>query len=73
MEIVLRTELAHGGNPILRWMASNTVVRTGPTGLMKPDREKSREKIDGICALLDALGRAMVVPVTDRTFDCFQL
>jgi phage terminase large subunit-like protein len=63
MELVLRKEFAHGDNPVLKWMAGNTVVKIGPTGLMKPDKEKSREKIDGISALLDALGRAMVVPI----------
>jgi phage terminase large subunit-like protein len=61
MELVLKQEITHGGNPVLAWMSSNVVVRTGPTGLMKPDKEQSREKIDGIVALLDALGRAMLV------------
>jgi phage terminase large subunit-like protein len=64
MEIVLRGELAHGGNPVMRWMANNTVVQLSATaGLMKPDKQRSREKIDGISALLDALGRAMIVPI----------
>jgi len=66
MELVLRAEIAHGGNPVLRWMVSNTVVKAGPTGLMKPDKEKSREKIDGVSALLDALGRAMVTPIQQK-------
>jgi phage terminase large subunit-like protein len=44
-------------------MASNTVVRVGPTGLIKPDKQHSTEKIDGISALLTALGRAMIVPL----------
>jgi phage terminase large subunit-like protein len=66
MELVLTGELAHGNNPVLRWMASNTVVRVGATGLLKPDKERSAEKIDGISALLDALGRAMVVVITPK-------
>ena len=65
MELVLRREFAHGGNPVLRWMISNLVVRVGATGLMKPDKEKSRERIDAVSALLDALSRAMVVPIPD--------
>jgi phage terminase large subunit-like protein len=65
-ELVLTQQIAHGAHPVLRWMASNLVVRVGPTGLMKPDKEKSQEKIDGICALLDALGRAMVVPIQPK-------
>jgi len=72
MELVLRQELAHGGNPVLKWMAGNTVVKIGATGLMKPDKERSREKIDGVSALLDALGRAMVVSIEQApTFEPF--
>jgi phage terminase large subunit-like protein len=59
LEMVLRKEITHLDNPVLRWMASNLVVRIGPTGLLKPDKQKSTEKIDGMSALLDALSRAM--------------
>ena len=57
--------LVHGGNPVLRWMASNTVVKQDPAGNLKPDKEKSSEKIDGIVALIMALGRAALR--TDHT------
>jgi phage terminase large subunit-like protein len=74
LELVLTEDFAHGGNPVLRWMASNVMVSVGATGLLKPDKAKSREKIDGISALLNALGRAMVVPVMDvREYECFLL
>jgi phage terminase large subunit-like protein len=75
MELVLKQELAHGADPILRWNVSNLVVRIGPTGLMKPDKERSAEKIDGISALLDALGRAMIVPLRadNKVYECFRL
>lgn len=53
-------KLRHGGNPVLAWMAANVALRFGPDSQVKPDREKSREKIDGIIALVMALGRAMV-------------
>ena len=50
------------------------MVSVGATGLLKPDKAKSREKIDGISALLNALGRAMVVPIMDaREYECFLL
>ncbi len=45
----------HGGNPILRWMADNLVVRTDPAGNMKPDKQQSQSKIDGIVSLVMAL------------------
>jgi phage terminase large subunit-like protein len=51
-------ELCHGGNPVLRWMASNVAVRQDPAGNLKPDKSKSNEKIDGIVASVMAIGRA---------------
>lgn len=54
-------QLVHGGHPILRWMADNVVVKTDDDGRIKPDKKKSTEKIDGIVALVMAIGEAMVV------------
>jgi len=59
MRLVLGGRLAHGGHPVLRWMADNVHVRTDPAGNVKPDKEKSGEKIDGIVALVMALDRAL--------------
>lgn len=67
MELILKHELAHLDNPVLRWMASNVVVDMDATGSIKPDKAKSSEKIDGISALICALSRAMVVPVAPPT------
>ncbi len=50
--------IAHGGNPVLTWQAGNLVVKTDAAGNMKPDRERSAEKIDGMVALIMALDRA---------------
>ena len=58
-ELVLTGVLAHGSNPVLRWMASNVMVQTDPAGNTKPDKSKSREKIDGIVALIMAVGQLM--------------
>jgi phage terminase large subunit-like protein len=63
MELVMRKEFAHGKNPVLRWNATNLTVQMGATGLLKPDKSRSSEKIDGIMAVFDALARAMVVPL----------
>ncbi|KKK70254.1 hypothetical protein LCGC14_2925860, partial [marine sediment metagenome] len=56
-KLVADGKLLHGGNPVLRWMASHVTVRYGPDEQIKPDRQRSREKIDGIIALIMALGR----------------
>lgn len=57
--LLLAGSLEHGGNPVLRWNASNVSVREDPAGNLKPDKERSVERIDGIVALIMALGRAM--------------
>ncbi len=59
LRLVLDGKLAHGGHPVLRWMADNVVVSTDPAGNVKPNKAKSREKIDGIVALIMALDRAL--------------
>lgn len=50
--------LAHGGQPVLTWMAGNVVASKDAAGNIKPDKAKSTEKIDGIVALVMALDRA---------------
>ena len=59
MELVLERNVAHGGHPVLRWMMDNIFVRTDPAGNIKPDKEKSTEKIDGAVAAVMALDRAI--------------
>lgn len=45
----------HDGNPVLAWMVSNAVVEMDAAGNIKPSKDKSSEKIDGISAWCDAL------------------
>lgn len=59
MKLTLERKLAHGGHPVLRWMMDNIFVRTDPAGNIKPDKEKSTEKIDGAVATVMALDRAI--------------
>ena len=40
-------------------MMDNIYIRTDPAGNIKPDKEKSTEKIDGAVALIMALDRAI--------------
>jgi phage terminase large subunit-like protein len=49
--------IRHGGNPVLRWMAANLVVDTGPNSDMKPSNDRSVERITGQTAAILALGR----------------
>lgn len=59
MKLVLEKKIAHGGNPVLRWMMDNIYVKTDPAGNIKPDKEKSTDRIDGAVALIMALDRAI--------------
>jgi phage terminase large subunit-like protein len=57
--LVLAGQLRHGNNPVLTWMADNLVARMDPAGNIKPDKEKSKEKIDGMVTLIMALDLAL--------------
>lgn len=59
MELVLEKRFSHGGHPMLRWMMDNIFIRQDPAGNIKPDKEKSSEKIDGAVATVMALDRAI--------------
>lgn len=58
--LVLEGQLAHGGHAVLRWMASNAVVKADVNENIQPDKARSSERIDGIVAGIMATGRAMV-------------
>jgi phage terminase large subunit-like protein len=59
-DLVKERRLVHSGDPILAWMASNAIVRTGARGEIRLDKEKSGDKVDGIAALAMAMSRAIV-------------
>lgn len=50
----------HAGDQVTTWQASNLVVTRGARGEIRPDKDKSNEKIDGMVAIIMALGRAML-------------
>jgi phage terminase large subunit-like protein len=57
--LIINQKLAHGGHPVLDWMVDNVIARVDPAGNIKPDKEKSKEKIDGVVALIMGLDRAI--------------
>ena len=61
-------KIRHGGHPVLRWMVSNVMARQNPEGQIRPDRQRSTEKIDGVVAIIMALSRAIVVPTDAGTY-----
>lgn len=61
LEDIAGAKLEHGANPVLWWNAANAVTAEDPAGLLKFDKSKSMEKIDGIVAATMARGLAMKV------------
>ena len=66
-KLVLTGKIEHFGNPVLRWMLASTLVKTDPAGNIKPDKEKSTQKIDGIVASIMALGEWMTAQANDES------
>jgi phage terminase large subunit-like protein len=55
LRMILGKQLRHGGNPIMRWHASNAVAETDAAGNIKLNKKKSKKKIDGMAALVNAI------------------
>ena len=54
--------LFHDGSPAMRWMFLNTSVRTDPAGNIKPDKEQSSDRIDGVVVAIMAAGQVAAMP-----------
>jgi phage terminase large subunit-like protein len=68
-KIVIGKQLFHGGNPVLRWMASNVSIARDAAGNIKPVKDSSAGRIDGIVASIMALGRAVSHGVTQQWYN----
>jgi len=51
--------IRHGGNPAAAWMVGNCVVDIDPAGNIKPNKKKSRLKIDAVVAAIMASALAI--------------
>jgi phage terminase large subunit-like protein len=59
---VMSGRLHHPDDPVLNWMASNTVNKIDKKENYFPDKESNENKIDGIVAAIMGIGRAMYEP-----------
>ena len=70
LRLVINIAISHGGNPVLRWMADclevwqDTSANVRP---VKPKRDQSSKRIDGIVALIMALARAQLSEGTGKS------
>lgn len=49
--------LSHNGNPIMRWMMGNVMIKKDANGNIKLNKEKAKEKIDGPVSAVMARGQ----------------
>lgn len=67
-EIMIKKKLLHhGGNEMLRWMASNVVVKRDDAENVKFSKSKAGDKIDGMVALVMAIGEMMTLENSDMS------
>lgn len=57
--LMSESRIIHNGDPVMRWMIGNTTIKLDPSANAKPDKEKSGDKIDGVVAMIMAIGQAM--------------
>jgi phage terminase large subunit-like protein len=65
---ILDRRIHHGGHPILRWQVSNVAIEVDPAGNRKPSKKRATGHIDGVVALMMAMGAA-AKPSTEFKFD----
>lgn len=63
MALVLGKKLEHFGNPVFTWNTLNVQAETDAAENIKPDKEHSKEKIDGTVAAIMAMHRVVQTPV----------
>lgn len=57
--LALDRRLLHDGNPILTWMMGNVVAKLDAKDNIFPRKERYEQKIDGVIALIMAMGNAL--------------
>lgn len=58
--LILDREAHTNGDPVLRWCVANVVAKMDPAENVKPDKKRSREKIDGAVGWIMAVGATML-------------
>lgn len=65
-EVLIKSrKLHHGGHSMLRWMVGNVVVKKDDAENVKFSKAKAGDKIDGVVAMIMALGEKMTVENSD--------
>jgi len=67
--MALKGDLKHFNNPVFDWMLQNVQIERNPDDQIKLNKKKSREKIDGPVALMNAMGAWLSDNEDDGTLD----
>ncbi len=67
LNLLVSNRLDHGGNPVLAWMASNLKTQRDKNENLMPHKLHSTGRIDGITALIMAIGR-QIQPSEGKSF-----
>ncbi|MCC7046730.1 MAG: terminase large subunit [Alphaproteobacteria bacterium] len=66
---ILGRRLAHGGHPVLTWNVANAAVETDPAGARKITKQRAIARVDGLIALLMAVGLHSRTPQLEMDFE----
>ena len=66
---IISKRLIHNNNPAMNWMISNVAIQEDPAGNIKIAKNKSKEKVDGVVAMVMALGEYMTGDDVDSVYD----
>lgn len=55
--------IIHGDNPLLGWAMQNVIASTDSRGYIKPEKKRSKDKIDPACATIMALSECLFAEV----------
>ena len=59
-QLVIGKKIIHNNHPILRWNVGNVEVKSDENENVRPVKDKSKERIDGLVATINAMARAML-------------
>ena len=67
--LIRSKQIKHNGDPVQSWMISNVVAKEDAKENVYPRKERAENKIDGVVALLMALGRCQHAQEQEIDFD----
>jgi phage terminase large subunit-like protein len=70
-EAIVKGQLRVSSNPCLTWNAASVVMEVDAQGNRKPEKKKSTGRIDGIVALIEAMGAASARSESEPTYSMF--